>query len=53
METNRVYCEIYNSEEEDWDLYLMPADLAFSIQLVLGGEFFHYVDESAIEFVEE
>lgn len=48
-----VYCEIYDLFEGKWVLCMMPPDQAFKYQLMLGGEFFHYVDESMIDFQED
>lgn len=50
---NGVYCEIYDLIEQKWVLCYMPAMQALKYQMMLGGQFFHYVDESMIDFQED
>lgn len=50
---NGVYCEIYDLTEEKWVLCYMPAAQALKYQIMFGGDLFHYVDESMIDFQED
>lgn len=53
MDSNNVYCEVFDLEEEEWVLCSMSPLQALTFQLMLGGKFFHYVDKSMIDFQED
>lgn len=53
MDSNNTYCEIYDLSEGKWVLCSIPSGRALELQLMLGGDFFHYVDESMIDFQED
>lgn len=48
-----VYCEIYDLYKGKWVPCRMPPNQAFEYQMMLGREFFHYVNESIINFQED